>query len=61
MEITVGEKGVIEVRKVYNEVTLITNDKEKMVIAMRDSGFEFIYEGKSYSAKKGLLKNTTYK
>ena len=56
MEITVGEKGTIEVRKVYNEVTLITNDNEKLIIAMRDSGFEFMYQGKMYSAKEGMLK-----
>ena len=59
MELTTGELSAIEIRKVYNEIILVTNDDEKMIIVMRDSGFEFMYQGTKYSAKEGVLKKVT--
>lgn len=49
------EGGVIILEKVYNGITLRTDDGEKLSICMRDSGFEFDYEGKSYRAMEGVL------
>lgn len=56
MEITVSEHGTIELRKVFNSIKLVTEDGETMFICMRDSGFEFMYEGEDYSAKEGEVK-----
>tara|TARA_Y100001963_G_C6568618_1_gene347777 strand:- start:40 stop:282 length:243 start_codon:yes stop_codon:yes gene_type:complete len=56
MKITVNEKKVIQIEEVFNSVVLKTNDGEQMYICMRDSGFEFIYEGKWYFAKEGVVK-----
>lgn len=50
---TVNENRTIELKKVYNPVTLVTNDGEMLSVCMRDTGFEFTYEGKKYFAKAG--------
>jgi hypothetical protein len=55
MDITVNENGSIQLGKVYNSVVLKTDDGEEMVICMRDSGFEFTYQGSKYSAQKGEI------
>lgn len=55
MEIDISQNGLIELTKVYNPIELITNDNETMKICMRDSGFEFVYEGEVYHAKEGVL------
>ena len=55
MEINIGQNGLIELTKVYNSIELRTNDNETIKICMRDSGFEFTYEGEVYSAKEGVL------
>ena len=51
MKIEIGEDGAIELREVYNGIRLISNDGETFVICMRDSGFEFLYNGNWYEAK----------
>lgn len=56
MIVEVDEHGIIELKKVFVGVKLITADGEEISIVMRDTGFEFIYEGVQYSAKKGTLK-----
>ena len=56
MKMTVNEDDNIQLEEVYNPVILKTGSNEKMTICMRDSGFEFEYEGKSYSAKEGVIK-----
>jgi hypothetical protein len=43
MELTTNENGVIELRKVYNPIKLISSDGEVVNICMRDSGFEITY------------------
>ena len=55
MEVNIGEEGQVILSKVYEGITLETNDKETMSICMRDSGFEFTYEGIKYSAQKGVI------
>ena len=56
MKISVDENRAILLEEVFSGVMLKTRDGEKMGICMRDSGFEFTYEGKHYSAQKGVIK-----
>lgn len=56
MKIEVNEKNGITLKEVYTGVSLETSDGETMGICMRDSGFEFSYQGKWYEAKNGVLK-----
>lgn len=53
MRITSNEDGTIELTEVYNTIVLKTDSGESLAICMRDSGFEFKYQGKWYSAKGG--------
>lgn len=53
MKTSISQNGLIELTEVYNPIELITNDNESMVICMRDSGFEFKYQGEVYHAKNG--------
>lgn len=55
MKITVLENKNMLLEQIYNPVTLKTNSNEEITICMRDSGFEFDYEGKKYSAQKGII------
>jgi hypothetical protein len=55
MEVTVNEHGTIVLGKVYNPIKLRTDDGETMIITMRDSGFEFVYENEFYFAKQGFV------
>lgn len=57
MEMTVNEEYQIELKKVFNGITLITEDGERLSICMRDSGFEFEYEGEKYFAKEGYVES----
>ena len=43
-------------KEIYSGIGLETTDKEFFGICMRDSGFEFTYEGENYSAQKGTIK-----
>lgn len=56
MKIEVNENREIILKEVYTGVGLESNDKEFFGICMRDSGFEFTYEGQNYSAQKGVIK-----
>lgn len=56
MEVTIGQNGMIELNRVYNPIELRTNSNECIKICMRDSGFEFTYEGEVYHAKEGVIK-----
>jgi hypothetical protein len=53
MKVEVGIEGTIEIRNLYNPITLITDSGESLAICMRDSGFEFKYQGEWYFAKAG--------
>jgi len=56
MKISVDSGHGILLEEVYNGVGFKTKDGEHMGICMRDSGFEFKYEGSWYSAQKGVIK-----
>jgi len=58
MILETNQSHEIVLKEVYAGVTLITNDNEKLSICMRDTGFEFCYQGKKYSAQQGVLKPT---
>lgn len=55
MKIDATDKGEIILTEVYSGVLLRTDDGETMGICMRDSGFEFNYNGDWYSAQKGVV------
>jgi len=55
MRIGINKDGTQELREVYNGITLVTNAGEELSICMRDSGFEFTYQGVTYSAKGGTV------
>ncbi len=59
MKIEVGEKQEIILKEVYSGVTLVSGEGEKLGICMRDSGFEFTYEGLSFSAQEGVVTGLT--
>lgn len=60
MKINATDKGEILLTEVYSGVLLRTNDGETMGICMRDSGFEFNYNGDWYSAQKGVVTKMDY-
>jgi hypothetical protein len=55
MKVTTNEQGVIQLEEVFNGITLKTPHDEVMGICMRDTGFEFSYQGKWYSAQQGVI------
>lgn len=55
MELIVGERGVLELEEVFNPIKLISTDREELSICMRDGGFEFVYEGKTFRAVGGIV------
>lgn len=56
MKIETNEKGEIILKEVYFGVGLESDEKEFFSICMRDTGFEFNYNGEKYEAKKGIIK-----
>jgi hypothetical protein len=52
MEITTNENGIIELKKVYTPIKLITSDGEVVNICMRDSGFEINYTSPKSTGRK---------
>ena len=56
MRLQVDEDGQILLTEVYSGVGLKTSDGEFMGICMRDTGFEFNYNGMWYEAKCGVIK-----
>ncbi len=56
MKLSTDEHGNIVLEEVFNGVVLKTAAGETMIIQMRDSEFEFEYEGVKYFAKEGHLK-----
>lgn len=55
MKLEVTADYGINLREVFSGVLLTTEDGEEMGICMRDSGFEFSYQHKWYSAQKGKI------
>lgn len=56
LTISINENGDLQLEKVYSGVVLVTEDKERFGICMRDTGFEFNYGGKWYEAKGGQIR-----
>ena len=55
MKLTTNEHGIIQLEDVFIGIDLKTKDGEIMTICMRDSGFEFRYQGEWYFAKEGFV------
>ena len=55
MKVTVTEDLGIQLEEVFSGLTLKTASGETMSICMRDSGFEFNYQGEWYFAKEGYV------
>ena len=55
MKLTTDENGIL-LQEVYSGIGLKTRDGEYMGICMRDTGFEFNYQGVWYEAKQGVVK-----
>lgn len=55
MKVSISETKEILIEEVYNPVILKTNSGEELSICMRDTGFEFNYQGKMYFAKEGTV------
>lgn len=55
MKIGQTEEGYALLKEVYNPIVLESNSGEILSVTMRDSGFEFIYQGKAYEAKEGKV------
>lgn len=56
MKLEVDENGCIVATEVFNSILLKTDSGETIAICMRDSGFEFRYQGQWYEAKEGVVK-----
>ena len=57
MKIGVNHKdNTILLTEVYSGVGFKTSDGETLGVCMRDSGYEFNYEGTWYEAKNGIIK-----
>jgi len=57
MKTTVNKDNLIQLEEVYIPIVLKTKDGEEIIISMRDSGFEFSYQGEMYFAKEGYLES----
>ena len=55
MKLTTTENNEIQLEEVFNSIILKTADGEEMAICMRDTGFEFKYQGEWYFAKQGQV------
>jgi hypothetical protein len=55
MKVTVTEDFGIQLEEIFNGLILKTDSGETMSICMRDSGFEFNYQGEWYYAKEGYV------
>ena len=55
MKLTTDENGIL-LQEVYSGIGLKTRDGEYMGICMRDTGFEFNYQGTWYEAKQGIVR-----
>jgi hypothetical protein len=55
MKLSVTEEFGIQLEEVFNGITLKNDSGETISICMRDSGFEFNYQGEWYFAKQGYV------
>lgn len=59
MKIVIKEDGSRVFKEVYSGILLESNDGEEIGICMRDTGFEFNYQGVWYEAKEGVVRKMT--
>ena len=57
MKIEVDKNGNMLLKEVFCAVGFETEKREHFSICMRDSGFEFLYNGVWYEAKNGIIKS----
>lgn len=55
MKLTTNKNGIV-LEEVFSGLSLKTRDGEYMGICMRDTGFEFNYQGIWYEAKQGIVR-----
>jgi len=55
MKLDIDKEGDLLLTEVYSGVSLKTDSGECIGICMRDSGFEFNYNGTWYSAQGGTI------
>ena len=55
MVVATNEHGTIVFEKVFNPIKFITSSNETLILMMRDSGFEIIYENEFYELKEGKI------
>jgi hypothetical protein len=55
MKLTIIEDLTLQLEQVFTGITLKSESGETMSICMRDTGFEFNYQGKQYFAKNGIV------
>lgn len=55
MKISVNQDNSFQLEEFYLPITLVSNNKEEIHICLRDSGFEFKYQGDWYTAKNGKV------
>jgi hypothetical protein len=53
LKITVNDDNNIQFENVYVPIIFKSRDGETISIVMRDSGFEFNYQGEWYDAQRG--------
>lgn len=56
MEVTTDENRNLVFEKVFTPVIFKSAEGEELGIVMRDTGFEFKYQGKWYEAKEGQVR-----
>lgn len=59
MNLSVNERGTIELKEVFNPIKLVSQENEELIVSMRDGGFEINYQNKNYSLKGNELKEMT--
>ena len=55
MDIHVDVDGTLKIKKAFGGLMLETEHGEEMGICMRDTGFEFKYNGEWWEAKNGQV------
>ena len=55
MKLIVNEYSQIQLEHVYNPIKLKNESGEELIISMRDSGFELMYNGRLYEAKNNNI------
>ncbi len=56
MKITTDENAVLVFEEVFVPIVLRSQDKEDLIITMRDSGFEIGYDGRVIECKNQQIK-----